>query len=132
MKTGKDLNLPVKFENHAESQAMEPQPLEISCQDVSRWMETDPQPLLLDCREADEFALVAIAGAKLLPMSEIQSRAGELSDHKESPIVVYCHLGMRSAQVTQWLREQGFDKVQSMAGGIDRWAVEIDPSMKRY
>ena len=69
MKTGKDLDLPVKFENHAESQTMEPQPLEISCQDVSRWMETDPQPLLLDCREADEFALGAIAGAKLLPMS---------------------------------------------------------------
>lgn len=111
---------------------MEQLPLEISCHDVSRWMETDHQPLLLDCREADEFALVAIAGAQLLPMSEIQSRAGELSDHKEGPIVVYCHLGMRSAQVTQWLREQGFNQVQSMAGGIDQWAVEIDPSMKRY
>ena len=111
---------------------MEPQPLEISCQDVSRRMETDPQPLLLDCREADEFALVAIAGAKFLPMSEIQSRAGELSDYKQAPIVVFCHHGMRSAQVTQWLREQGFTQVQSMAGGIDRWAVEIDPSMKQY
>jgi rhodanese-related sulfurtransferase len=132
VKTGKDPDLPAKFENHAESWAMEPLPLEISCDDVSRWMETDHQPLLLDCREADEFALVAIAGAKLLPMSEIQSRAGELSDHKESPIVVYCHLGMRSAQVAQWLREQGFNQVQSMAGGIDRWAVEIDPSMKQY
>jgi rhodanese-related sulfurtransferase len=132
VKTGKDHDLPAKFENHVESWAMEQLPLEISCHDVSRWMETDHQPLLLDCREADEFALVAIAGAKLLPMSEIQSRAGELSDYKEGPIVVYCHLGMRSAQVTQWLREQGFNQVQSMAGGIDQWAVEVDPSMKRY
>ena len=129
---GKDRNRPAKFEYRAESQAMKDLPLEISCYDTSRWMETDDQPLLLDCREADEFALVAIAGAKFLPMSEIQSRAGELRAYKQAPIVVFCHHGMRSAQVTQWLREQGFNQVQSMAGGIDRWAVEIDPSMKRY
>ena len=88
--------------------------------------------LLLDCREQNEFDHVNIEGATLLPMSEIQQRISELEEHREREIIVYCHHGMRSLNVAQWMRQQGFNKVQSMSGGIDQWALKIDPSLVRY
>ena len=107
-------------------------PLEISCQDVKARLDVGGQLLLVDCREHEEHTLVAIPQARLLPMSELQERINELSEHRQRHIVVHCHLGGRSLQVTAWLRQQGFSSVQSMAGGIDRWAVEIEPGMVRY
>jgi len=55
-----------------------------------------------------------------------------LKPHKEKQIVVHCHLGGRSLQVTQYLRGQGFDKVQNMTGGIEAWSIEVDPKVARY
>jgi len=65
-------------------------------------------------------------------MSEIQNRLAELETHRDDDIVIHCHHGGRSLRVANWLRQQGFSKAQSMAGGIDQWAVEIDPSLPRY
>jgi rhodanese-related sulfurtransferase len=106
--------------------------LEITCSETHQRLNSDNPPLLVDCRERDEHELVHIAGAMLLPMSEITVRADELAKQKDDPIVVYCHHGMRSAQVVQWLRTQGFTDTQSMAGGIDAWAVDVEPGMARY
>jgi rhodanese-related sulfurtransferase len=106
-------------------------PLEIDCASVSARVSSGADMLLLDCREVDEHALVRIDGAELIPMSEIQQRAAELTTHKERPIVVFCHHGMRSLMVARWLRSQGY-LAQSMGGGIDAWAAEIDPSLERY
>ena len=88
--------------------------------------------MLLDCREPFEFEIVSLPGAVLLPMSELGDRHTELEDWKNQPVVVYCHLGGRSARVAGWLRDQGYEQAQSMAGGIDRWAEEVDPEMVRY
>jgi rhodanese-related sulfurtransferase len=107
-------------------------PLEISVAEVKRRQDADEDFLLLDCREPDEFAVCTIAGATPLPMSEIVERVGELAPRKDRPVVVYCHLGGRSARVAAWLREQGFPQAQSMAGGIEAWAQEIEPGMPRY
>lgn len=108
-------------------------PLEISCREVQSLRDADADLLLLDCRETQEHATAAIAGSVLLPMSEIQSRVDDLQQHRDRHVVVYCHHGMRSAQVTAWLREsQEFGKVQSMAGGIDQWSQQIDPAVPRY
>ena len=100
---------------------------------------TDAHPLLdspdvywLDCREQDEWDAVHIEGANLLPMSELSDRLGELDDIKDQHVIVYCHHGGRSLRVANYLRQHGFDQAQSMAGGIDQWAVQIDPSMPRY
>ncbi len=87
---------------------------------------------LLDCRESDEYSLVAIQGSQLLPMSQIAERKQELAGKEDEPLIVYCHHGMRSAQTVAWLRQQGFRKAVSMAGGIDAWAVEVEPEMTRY
>lgn len=108
------------------------EPLEISCSEVKQALENAADLLLVDCREQNEYELVSIDGAMLLPISELQDRATELDDHKNGRIVVHCHHGGRSLQVVNWLRGQGYDKAQSMAGGIDEWALEIEPGMTRY
>ena len=111
---------------------VEPLALEISPSEVKALLDGQADFFLLDCREAEEFQTASIAGSTLLPMSEIQERVVELDPHRERHIVVHCHLGGRSMQVTQWLRQQGFDRVQSMAGGIAAWSDEIDPSVPTY
>ncbi|MBP88519.1 MAG: hypothetical protein CMJ64_17690 [Planctomycetaceae bacterium] len=88
--------------------------------------------LLLDCREPVEHGMVNIEAATLIPMGQLPERVTELEEHRERHIVVHCHHGGRSLQVTQWLRQQGFPKTQNMSGGIDVWAIEIDRSLPRY
>jgi rhodanese-related sulfurtransferase len=107
-------------------------PLETDCQAVQEKQQAGAVFLLLDCRKQDEWDHVHIAGATLVPMSEIAGRLGELQEHRGGEVVVYCHHGGRSLRVARFLREQGFAKAQSMAGGIDAWAEIIDPSLPRY
>ena len=107
-------------------------PLEISCGEVHAKRVTDQTLLLLDCREDQEHQISTIDGAHLLPMSELAERHQELETFRDRQIVVYCHHGGRSAQVAQWLRQNGYPDAQSMAGGIDVWAQEIEPGMPRY
>jgi rhodanese-related sulfurtransferase len=106
--------------------------MEVDCQTVKRKLDAGEGCLFLDCREQDEYDFVRIEGTKLIPMSEIQKRVGELEDYKTGEIVVHCHHGGRSLQVTRWLRQQGFENVKSLAGGIDQWAQEIDTALPRY
>jgi len=110
-----------------------PFPLEIDCRTVAdKLKQPDEGFVLLDCREQDEYDLVRIAGAQLLPMSQLAARAAELEPYRDKQLVVHCHHGGRSLQVAAWLRKQGYAKAQSMAGGIDQWSTEIDPSLPRY
>lgn len=87
-------------------------------------------PLLLDVREAWEVAIASLPGATLIPMGDIPSRLQDLDPDR--PTVVMCHHGARSLNVTMWLRQQGFEHVQSLAGGIDHWAQSFDPAVPRY
>ncbi|MEX0703259.1 MAG: rhodanese-like domain-containing protein [Planctomycetales bacterium] len=107
-------------------------PLEVDCRTVHARLAGGDDLILLDCRERDEYELVRIDPAMLLPMSEIPHRAAELEPHRQRAIVVYCHHGGRSLRVAAWLRNQGYASAQSLAGGIDRWAEEIDRSLARY
>jgi adenylyltransferase/sulfurtransferase len=107
-------------------------PIEIDVAAVRAIREAGEGAVLVDCREQNEYDYVRIEGATLLPMSELARRAGELDEHRGARIVVYCHFGGRSLQVATWLRERGFAQAQSMAGGIDQWAVEVDRSLPRY
>ena len=107
-------------------------PLEISCADVKVLRDAATPLVLIDCREVEEHRLVRIEGAKLIPMSEFTTRVGELGPPADAPLVIHCHHGGRSAQVAMWLRGQGYPRAQSMAGGIDQWAREIEPGLPRY
>lgn len=85
---------------------------------------------LLDVRESWEYEKSRIEGSKHIPMGEVPTRVQELDP--EEHIIVLCHHGMRSLSVTNWLRQQGFEKVQSMRGGIDGWARTVDPKVPIY
>lgn len=107
-------------------------PLAIDVRTVKTMLDDQADFLLLDCRERDEHDFVRIDGAVLIPMSELMARQAELHPYREKHIVVHCHFGGRSMQVTEWLRNEGYARVQNMSGGIDAWAVEIDRSLPRY
>jgi len=108
-------------------------PLEVDPQDVKRRLASGEKLHLIDVREPHEFALAEIEGATLIPMRSVP---GELQDLEarsdEGTLIVYCHHGVRSLNVVHWLREQGIEACQSMAGGIDAWSLSIDPSVPRY
>jgi rhodanese-related sulfurtransferase len=99
---------------------------EISAEDYLKLRNQPGAPVLLDVREPWEFATAALAGATLIPMGEMTSRAHTELD-PDQPVVVLCHHGARS-----WLRREGFDHAQSLAGGIDEWSRKIDPQIPRY
>ncbi len=86
---------------------------------------------LIDVREPWEFATARIEGSVAMPMGDVPSRAHQELDPDER-LVVVCHMGMRSMNVTVWLRNQGFEQVQSLRGGIDAWSVTVDPTVARY
>ena len=86
---------------------------------------------LIDVREPWEFATARIEGSLPMPMGDVAGRAHQELDPDER-LVVVCHHGMRSMNVTVWLRGQGFEQAQSLRGGIDAWSVEVDGSVRRY
>lgn len=86
---------------------------------------------LLDVREPWEVEMASIAGSKHIPMGDIPSRAHQELDPDEH-IIVVCHHGVRSMTVTNWLRQQGFEKAQSMRGGVDAWSRQVDPKVPTY
>jgi rhodanese-related sulfurtransferase len=88
-------------------------------------------PVVLDVRESWEFQTARLADSLLMPMGEVTSRAFAELD-PDAHIVVLCHHGQRSLSVAMWLRAQGFERAQSLAGGIDGWSRVIDPTVPRY
>jgi rhodanese-related sulfurtransferase len=88
---------------------------------------------LVDVREPAEYAIARIEGAELIPMGTVPSRLQHLdAAADEATLIVFCHRGVRSLNVAYWLREQGVAACRSMAGGIDRWSEEVDPTVPRY
>jgi rhodanese-related sulfurtransferase len=65
-------------------------------------------------------------------MSASHGNAKRRASKADNHIVVMCHHGVRSLTVTNWLRQQGYEKVQSMRGGIDGWARTVDPKVPLY
>lgn len=103
---------------------------EISSSQAAELMRNN-QTRLIDVREPWEFQAARIEGSVLMPMGDVPARAHQELDPDEH-LVVLCHHGQRSLNVTAWLRNQGFERVQSLRGGIDAWSDEIDPSVARY
>lgn len=86
--------------------------------------------VVLDVREDEERALCAIEGSVHIPMGELSLRHVELDPERTT--VCVCHHGIRSAHVASALDRMGFESLFNLTGGIDRWAVEVDPAMARY
>ena len=105
--------------------------LEISAGQVRAMLKHGEKFTLLDVREAWEVEKSHLEDSKNIPMGDVPTRANQELDPDEH-IVVMCHHGVRSLSVTTWLRQQGFEKVQSMRGGIDGWARTVDPKVPLY
>jgi adenylyltransferase/sulfurtransferase len=88
------------------------------------------RPTLLDVRTPQEWDVCHLDGATLIPMQTLPARFAELD--RSAEIVCYCHVGARSAMAAAYLRREGFSRVRNLVGGIEAWAVEVDPSMPRY
>ncbi|MFD3165749.1 rhodanese-like domain-containing protein [Herpetosiphon sp. NSE202] len=102
-----------------------------SAEEIAARIEAGEDLYLLDVREPNEWEIASIAKSERKAMSQINEWVGELPQDRE--IVVFCHHGGRSAQVCHALATQaGFTQLTNMTGGIDRWSLQVDPSVKRY
>lgn len=87
-------------------------------------------PVVLDIREPWEAQIVAIPGSVLIPMGDVPVRIGELDSDADT--VVYCHHGVRSARVLEFLEQNGFTRARHLTGGVDAYAAKVDPALPRY
>jgi len=86
---------------------------------------------LIDVREADEWSVARLPRAELIPLSQFQLRATQELSPDEN-IILYCHHGLRSGRAQGYLKTQGYANVLNLTGGIDAWALQVEPTMKRY
>ncbi len=109
---------------------------EISPQELQQRLNSSDRDRLqlLDVREPQEVSLASLEEFRVVPLSQFRELAEqllqELDPHAET--IAICHHGMRSAQLCQWLQNQGFTNVKNVAGGIDAYARMADPSIPRY
>jgi rhodanese-related sulfurtransferase len=87
-------------------------------------------PVLVDVREPWEFDLCRIDGSLLLPMGDLGARVAELP--RDRPLVMVCHHGNRSYYAAAMLAHAGFPDVHNLQGGVEAWATDVDPEMRRY
>ena len=105
---------------------------QLSAAELARWRADASRaaPLVVDVREPWELELCRIEGAMSIPLGEIERRAAELP--RDRPLVMVCHHGGRSQRAAAILEAAGFSQVHNLRGGIDAWALTVDPSIKRY
>ena len=86
---------------------------------------------VIDVREPWEVQTAHVEGSLPMPMGEVPARAHQELDPEER-LAVLCHHGVRSMNVTVWLRNQGYEQAQSIRGGIEAWSTEVDPTVPHY
>lgn len=113
-----------------------PQPLaETDVETLAQRLATDLDSLqLIDVREPHELEMASIPQFINLPLSQFPAWSASICNQFDPTVetVVMCHLGMRSAQMCQWLMSQGFTNVKNLAGGIDAYSRQIDSSVPLY
>lgn len=104
---------------------------------LSEWLETvraHGEPMVLDVREPSELRVASVTvngfALRAIPMGVIPPRLDELDPNQ--PVACLCHHGVRSMQVASFLHARGFAHVANIAGGINAWSAELDPSIPRY
>jgi len=103
---------------------------ETTVEELKRRFDRQEKVFILDVRNPEEYRICRIPGSKLIPLPELPQRLGELDPSSE--IIVHCKSGMRSLKAQHFLRENGFDRIINLKGGILAWADKIDPAMPKY
>lgn len=99
---------------------------------LESFLQQHPDATILDVREPWEHELAAFKESKLIPLGMLHTRAEDELDIKDSPVVIYCHHGIRSMQACAILASLGYTDLLNLSGGIDRYSHEIDPSIPVY
>jgi molybdopterin/thiamine biosynthesis adenylyltransferase/rhodanese-related sulfurtransferase len=105
---------------------------EVTPREVKSLLDKKDQFLFIDCRLPNEYSITNIPGAKLIPLQQIAQKFGELKGHENEKVIVHCKSGGRSMQFAKVLKQQGFNDVKSMAGGILLWNKDINPGGPQY
>lgn len=108
----------------------DPLPLEIAPAELARLRAGAEPYALLDVRQPWEVAIAGLAEAIQLPLGELDGRVHELP--RDRPLIVVCHTGRRSLLATQYLRQSGLSRAVNLRGGVEAYALEVDPGMARY
>ncbi len=98
--------------------------------DLDREIRDGEAITLIDVREDHEWRIARLPNATLIPLRTLPTAAGGLD--REANVVVYCHHGSRSDLAARTLMVAGFTRVRNLIGGIDRWSLDVDPSIPRY
>ncbi len=101
---------------------------EITVQELKEKKESNENFLLLDVREDVEYMVSNLDGHHI-PLGQLQNRLKELEEHKENEVVIMCRTGSRSSKAVSYLRQNEFENVANLKGGLKKWAEEIDPSL---
>jgi rhodanese-related sulfurtransferase len=102
----------------------------ISPKDLKTSLDKGNKLVLLDVREEWEYALAKLDGSILIPLATLPQSLARLD--RNSEIIAICHHGMRSADATDFLLQQGFSNVKNLVGGIDAWSTQVDGTIPRY
>jgi len=100
--------------------------------EVDAALRSPTPPVLIDVREAVEFEINRIDGARLVPKGEILSGRALGDLPHDRPIVLYCKTGIRSAEALAALKKAGFEDATHLQGGIVAWAAQLAPEMPVY
>lgn len=104
---------------------------EINVNDLNERIQKGDKINLLDVREQFEYDMVNLKG-KLIPLGELENRLAEIDAWKDQEVIIHCRSGARSAEACRILMRHGFKNPVNVQGGINRWAMLIDPSMPMY
>jgi rhodanese-related sulfurtransferase len=95
-----------------------------------KWLKEDSSIRLVDIRSREEFEAVRIEGSLLLSQDVMRQLMGDGSNSR--PIVVVDHQGKQGLDAAAYFIGHGLQNVRCLRGGIDAWAQEVDPNMRRY
>ncbi|TFG60067.1 MAG: rhodanese [Nitrospirales bacterium] len=102
----------------------------ISTKELKTRLDKGDKLVLVDVREEWEYSLAKLDGSILIPLGTLPQSLARLK--RDSEIIAICHHGMRSADATNFLLQQGFTNVKNLVGGIDAWSTQVDGTVPRY
>lgn len=102
----------------------------IEAREVYQRLQRGENLILLDIREPEELDICQIPGSLHIPMHDVPTQLSQLDP--DTPIVVYCHAGVRSLYVSHFLSDKGYRDVYNLRGGITQWTLQVDPTMPMY
>lgn len=105
---------------------------EITPRELARQLENGHAVRLIDVRQPWENAIACLPNSQLIPLGELPQRVAEIPAEPSIPLVLYCHHGVRSLSAVNYLHRLGYHHARSLAGGIDAWSCEVDPTVPRY